>query len=305
MGKAQPPKRHSKVVPLFPRPLLVPMILLISRLASTLMELMIFPHLQILSLDTASWFVHSNFVKKLQLVVATTYHHHLGHFKAVMSNEYLSWFFFQRAEISIISAYSPSSHRRCVDLTILKRAMNFNLSKQRTLGSILDTEFNHHANKCIGYATTSNAIKLKSFATEQFSSPRRSAIDQCISKRCAIDHHQSTCQCFVGLTTTPSRDLAPGCYHDRIVHTAAGAFLAFLRIGISKPSRTFSMFETIQHMTHKIRTAFGDSKASGSYSAAGDDIASWRLVEQCSTGSTPRNKRKWPSSLVCCELCHF
>ncbi len=185
----------------------------------------------------------------------TTYHqHHLGHFKAVMSNEYLSWFFFQRAEIPIISGYSPSRHRRYVDLMILKRAMNFNLSKQCTLG-ILDTEFNH-ANKCIGYATTSNAIKLKSFATEQFSCPGRSAIDQCISKCCAIDNHESTRkQCFA-LT---SCDLA-GCY-DRIVHTAA-ALLALLCIGLSKP-RIFSiMFETIQRMTHKIRTAFGDSEGS-------------------------------------------
>ena len=202
---------------------------------------------------------------RLRKETTTTYHHHLGHFKAVMSNDYLSWFFFQRAEIPIISGYSPSRHRRCVDLMILKRAMNFNLSKQRTLG-ILDTEFNH-ANKCIGYTTTSNAIKLNSFATEQFSRPGRSAIDQCISKRCAIDHHQSTRQCFA-LT---SCDLA-GCY-DRIVHTAAA--LALLRIGLSKP-RIFSMFETIQRMTHKIRTAFGDSE--GSY--GGDNIGDWSNAPQ-------------------------
>ena len=43
---------------------------------------------------------------------------------------------------------------------------------------------------------------------------------------------------------------------DTIVHNAAA--LALLRIGVSH-KRISSMFSTIQRMTHRIRTAFGDS----------------------------------------------
>ena len=116
----------------------------------------------------------------------TSFHHHMGHYKAVMKDDYLSWFFFQRAEIPSISGYSPAQFRECIDLMILKRAMHFELTKQRTLG-ILDTQFNH-MNKDIGYCTMRNAIALDSLATEQFSRPGRSAIDQCASKRFTIDH---------------------------------------------------------------------------------------------------------------------
>ena len=59
----------------------------------------------------------------------TSYHHHIGHYKAVMKDDYLSWFFFQRAEIPTISGYSPKQFRECIDLMILKRAMNFELHK--------------------------------------------------------------------------------------------------------------------------------------------------------------------------------
>ena len=74
---------------------------------------------------------------------ASYHHHHVGHYKAVMKDDYLSWFFFQRSDIPMISGYSPERYRECIDLMILKRALEFELTKQRTLG-ILDTEFNHN-----------------------------------------------------------------------------------------------------------------------------------------------------------------
>ena len=118
---------------------------------------------------------------------------------------------------------------------ILKCAMSFELTKQHTLG-ILDTQFNH-MNKDIGYTTMRNAIKLDSLATEQFSRPGRSAIDQCASKRFTIDHHQSR-QLSFAMT---SCDLA-GCY-DRIVHNAA-ALALLLRIGVSH-AKIECMFDSI------------------------------------------------------------
>ena len=195
----------------------------------------------------------------------TSYHHHIGHYKAVMRDDYLSWFFFQRADIPMISGYSPERHRECIDLMILKRALEFELSKQRTLG-ILDSEFNHN-NKLIGRECSVNSLRLDSLATEQFSRPGRSAIDQCISKRCTIDHHQSRRLSFA----MTSCDLA-GCY-DRIVHNAEA--LALLRIGISH-KRITSMFSSIQRMTHRIRTAFGDSEIT----YGGDDFGDWKIAPQ-------------------------
>ena len=131
---------------------------------------------------------------------------------AVMRNDYLSWFFFQRSEIPMLTGYSPSRHRTCADLMILKKALLFDIRKQRTI-----------------------------------SRPGRAAIDQCISKRCALDHHRYRRLCFA----MTSCDLA-GCY-DRIVHTAAA--LAMLRIGIPH-ARIETMFDSIRRMVHRIRTAF-------------------------------------------------
>ena len=195
----------------------------------------------------------------------TSYHHHIGHYKAVMGDDYLSWFFFQRADIPTMSEYSPDRYRECIDLMILRCALEFELAKQRTLG-ILDTEFNHNI-KLLGRECSKNSLRLDSLATEQFSRPGRSAINQCVSKRCTVDHHQSCRLCF----DMTSCDLA-GCY-DRIVHNAA--VLALLHIGISH-KRISSMFSTIQHMVHRIRTAFGDSEIT----YGGDDVGDWKIAPQ-------------------------
>ena len=151
-----------------------------------------------------------------------TYGQHVGHYKAVLEHSYLSWLFFQRSNIPVISSYAPIRHRKCVDLMILKKSQNYELSSQRTLG-ILDTEFNHN-NGFIGRQATYNGLKLGTVADEQFARPHRSAIEDVITKRCTMDHQQSIRQCFA----ITSVDLT-SCY-DRIVHTAAA--LALLRIGV-------------------------------------------------------------------------
>ena len=163
--------------------------------------------------EVVARFQDTRYLWKIRKEKTSTYNHHLGHYKAVMRDDYLSWFFFQRSEIPMLSGYSPLRHRTCADLMILKKALLFDIRKQRTIG-ILDTEFNN-LNKSLGYLVTNTALQLDCYATEQFSRPGRAAIDQCISKRCAIDHHRSRRMCFA----MTSCDLA-GCY-DRIVHTAA------------------------------------------------------------------------------------
>ena len=112
-----------------------------------------------------------------------------------------------------------------------------------------------------------NGLTLGAIAAEQFSRKGRSAIDDTLSKRLFIDHQQSTLECFA-LT---SSDLG-GCY-DRIIHTAVT--LALRRIGVPK-SRIESMFGVIQQMTHRIRTAYGDSDIT----YGGDNIGDWDNFSQ-------------------------
>jgi len=85
-----------------------------------------------------------------------------------MQHPTLSWLLFQRAEIPTISGYSPSRHRRCVDLMIMKKAMSFSVDKQRTLG-ILDLEFNHSNNRSLQYEAMQSALKNDTIAVEQYS----------------------------------------------------------------------------------------------------------------------------------------
>ena len=194
-----------------------------------------------------------------------SHNQHMGQYKCIMEDAELSWFFFRRAEIPLLSGYSCKRHRTCIDLMILKKAGNFELSKLRTLG-LLDTEFNNN-NKTLGHEATHRALDLECIAPEQFSRPGRSAIDQTIAKRCTFDHHRSRRLTY----SICSSDLA-GCY-DRIVHTAAA--LALLRLGLDH-AKVLSMFDSIQRMVHKVRTAFGDSEES----YGGDDLGDWQNYPQ-------------------------
>ena len=179
----------------------------------------------------------------------TTYNQSMAHYKAIFSDKYISWFFFQRADIPEVTGYSPKRHRRCVDLMIMKKHLCFDVRKQRTLG-ILDTEFNQN-NKRIGHDGMINATKLNKIAKEQFALKNSAATEQIVSKRAVLDHSQSMRKVIL----LASSDLE-ACY-DRIIHTAAS--LALLRVGIPH-TKINSMFESIQKMTHRIRTLFGDSE---------------------------------------------
>ena len=63
-----------------------------------------------------------------------------------------------------------------------------------------------------------------------------------------------------------------GCY-DRIVHTAAA--LALMRLGMKK-EKIYAMFEIIQKMTHRVRTAYGDS----TITYGGDSFKDWENAPQ-------------------------
>lgn len=105
---------------------------------------------------------------------------------------------------------------------ILKKAMNFDLSKQRTLG-LLDTELNQF-NKNLQREVIKVALHTKSVAPEQYSRPGRDCKDHALHRRLTIDGRQYERKFF----SLAMSDLA-GCY-DRIVHTAAA--LALLCLGL-------------------------------------------------------------------------
>jgi len=195
----------------------------------------------------------------------TSANQHIGHFKAVMQHQSLSWLFFQRAEIPEISGYSPSRHRKCIDLMIQKRANSFNIEKQRTLG-ILDSEFNH-SNRDLQHDAMGSALRNNCIADEQYSRPQRSCISHALNRRLTADDRHSK-----RLAWAMAMSDLTGCY-DRIIHNAAA--LVLLRLGISH-AKIHSMFDTIQRMVHRVRTAFGDSEIS----YGGDDFVSWLFSPQ-------------------------
>ena len=184
----------------------------------------------------------------------------MAHYKSIFSDKYLSWFFFQRADIPETTGYAPLRHRKCVDLMIMKKPNCYAVNKQRTLG-ILDTEFNQ-SNKRTGYNGMKNAVLLDKIAKEQFAIKDCAASEQIVSKRCVIDHSKYK-RLILGLN---SSDLE-ACY-DRIIHTAAA--LGLLRVGISH-SKIHSIFSVIQRMIHRVRTYFGDSKIT----YGGEEIEDW------------------------------
>ena len=67
-----------------------------------------------------------------------SYHQCMGHYKAVFKDKYLSWFFFQRADIPEMTGYFPNRYRDCIDLMITKNTLCYDIKKQQTL-DILDT----------------------------------------------------------------------------------------------------------------------------------------------------------------------
>ena len=169
---------------------------------------------------------------------------------------------------------------------IMKKALNFDVKKQRTIG-ILDTEFNQN-NKRMGRDAANNSRLLNKTAPEQFSTKGTASIDQKICKRCLIDHHHSKRLSFA-LT---SSDLA-GCY-DRILHTVAT--MALLRVGILH-NKIKSMFNSIQRMIHKIRKAFGDSDIT----CGGEgNIDNWENYPQ-----GVLRQRQWSIYMACADLSHI
>jgi Reverse transcriptase (RNA-dependent DNA polymerase). len=174
---------------------------------------------------------------------------HFGHYKAAIQHHTLSKLLYRRALIPMITGYSPRRHSEGVDVMLLKKENNTNVDKLRTI-VLFDSEANMNY-KHLGRRAISAAIDLQEIATEQYSRPNRNSIDHALNRQLVMDHQLYERKPYALV----SCDLK-SCY-DRINHTSAS--LALQRIGIHK-AEIISMFDSIQRMTHKVRTAFGDSR---------------------------------------------
>lgn len=134
---------------------------------------------------------------------------------------------------------------------LLKKENDSNVDRLRTI-VLFDSEANMNY-KHLGRRAMKSAIALNQIVPEQYSRPNRNSIDHALNRQLVMDHQLYTRSPYALVSV----DLK-SCY-DRINHTSAS--LALQRIGIH-PTEIISMFDSIQRMVHKVRTAFGVSKAS-------------------------------------------
>lgn len=163
---------------------------------------------------------------------------HFGHYKAAIENPRIGQLLYKRSIMPLLTGYSPRRHRNVVDVMLLKKEQNSHMDSLRTI-VLFDSEANMNA-----------AIQLGTIATEQYSRPQQKSIDHAVNRRLVMDH-QFYCRQPYAFASCNLKS----CY-DRINHTSAS--LSLQRIGISK-TEVMAMLQTIQQMSHRVRTAFGDS----------------------------------------------
>ena len=174
---------------------------------------------------------------------------HFGHYQAATRDEMLACLLWLKMELPMLTGYSPARHRQGTDCMILKKANSYDISLLRTI-VLMDAEFNH-LNSVIGRLAMHRAIDTGQLAREQYSRPGRTAAAHALNRRLIFDT-QLTKRIPYSLAMSDLKS----CY-DRVVHAAVS--LAFQRLGV--PIQVIvSMFDSIQRMVHRVRTAFGDSE---------------------------------------------
>ena len=177
---------------------------------------------------------------------------HIGHWKAGCDDPGIHWINTTMINIPYMSGYSPKRWQIGLNVMLEKISGNCRVDKLRTI-LLYEADFNM-MNKYIGktmmkYAEDHDLISKVQYGGRK----RRAANGHALNKRLFFDKLRQTrkkgavCSC----------DLK-SCY-DRIVH--AFAALAMRRAGVAETA-TVSMFQTIQNLIHKVRTAFGDSDES-------------------------------------------
>jgi Reverse transcriptase (RNA-dependent DNA polymerase) len=206
-----------------------------------------------------------------------------AHYMAHTNDSSLSEIDYRLSSIPLITGCSPLHWQQGMNAWLLKKPEEFRIAKMRTI-LLYDASFNQN-NKWIGRSSMRQAEQLQrnrtttvrqAMAPEQYGSRKHhQAIDQCLNKRLTFDISRQ----LHGPMALCAND-AKSCY-DRIVHSVAS--LCMQRIGCPKPA-VHSMFETLQHLRHHVRTRYGDSQAS--YNAADSDTPIQGLGQGNGAGPT-------------------
>ena len=136
-------------------------------------------------------------------------------------------------------------------MELVKKPGNYKVADMRTI-VLYEADFNQN-NKLLGRSTMFNAESLGLLADEQYGSRKsHSAIEHGVNKCLTFDllqqkwHPGSLCS-----------NNAKSCY-DCIVHLVASISMQCIGAPLMP---IVSMFSTIQHMQHHVRTAYGDSSS--------------------------------------------
>jgi hypothetical protein len=201
-------------------------------------------------------FTYESFVKGWQKVREQTASGksglHFGHFIAACKHSQLGRIEWTMANFPLQSGYSPKRWQQGIEVMLLKKPNTYHVSKLRAI-LLFEADFNHN-NKRLGRTLMHHAEDQHWIAIEQYGSRRHmSAIDHCINKRLSFDiirqQKQPAALCVNDMK---------GCY-DRIVHSVAS--ICMQRMGLDDKGLR-SMFHTLQHLHHYVRTIHGVSSKS-------------------------------------------
>ena len=174
---------------------------------------------------------------------------HFGHLKTCAMDPTLTKFESSVANVPYVSGIPPRQWQESVIVMIKKKV---NLNNILALRSVVLTEadFNFN-NKILGRRTLQHAEAINEIAPEQYGSrKKKSAIDQALHKKITYDIIRQT-----KLPGALCSNDAKSCY-DRVLHSIAS--LAYRRLGVPNPP-VQCMLESIQNMSHHIKTSFGIS----------------------------------------------
>ena len=176
---------------------------------------------------------------------------HFGHHKACAQNICLATFESTMCSIPYQSGYSPRRYQKSVNTMFKKKQNRIAADQLRTI-LLLEADFNH-LNKKLGRDLMYQAERFNLIAPEQFGSRKsHSCIDQVIIKRLYYDALR-----FLRRSGFLCSNDAKACY-DRIVHSIAS--LAMQRVGMPIEP-ILCMLQSLQNMTHHVRTAHGLSSS--------------------------------------------
>ena len=174
---------------------------------------------------------------------------HFGHHKACSQSLPLAEFESAMCSIPYQTGYSPLRYKKSVNAMLKKKENKIEADKLRTI-LLLEADYNH-LNKKLGRDLMIHAEKHHLIAPEQFGSRKNhSCIDQVLVKRLYYDSLRTLRR--NGFLC--SND-AKACY-DRIVHSIAS--ISMQRVGMPIEP-IISMLQTLQDMTHHLKTAHGIS----------------------------------------------